>query len=65
MMAFFCVFVSLLMVGLVWQGHILRRYSLVPDTSEDGAKVIYDQQSTVSAVELQEAVATRVLGKSE
>ena len=46
MMAFFCIFVSLFMVALVWKGSVLRRYNLIRGTTEDGVKVIKEAVST-------------------
>ena len=39
-MAFFCVFVSLLIIILIFQGRTLRKFNLLREPTEDGVDVV-------------------------
>ncbi len=39
-MAFFCVFVSLLIIILIFQGRTLREFNLLHEPTEDGVNVV-------------------------
>ena len=40
MMAFFCVFVSLLIIILIFHGRTLRKFNLLREPTEDGIDVV-------------------------
>jgi len=41
-MAFICVAASILMMVLIFKGRELRRYTLFPQTTEDGLMILQD-----------------------
>jgi hypothetical protein len=43
MMAFFCIAVSFLVVLLMLKGHVIRGWSLLASTSEEGCHVVKDE----------------------
>ena len=45
-MAFLCVFVSSFMVLLIWKGQVLRKYNLVAGRTEDGVKVLAQENGS-------------------
>ena len=40
MMAFFCIFATMLLSVVMWKGPALRRLNLEKDPTEDGVKII-------------------------
>lgn len=46
MMAFFCVFATMLLGVVVWKGPALRRWNLEKDATEDGIKIISSDRSS-------------------
>lgn len=51
MMAFFCVFATMLLGVLIWKGPVLRRWSLMEDPTEDGVKIINSDRSSDASPE--------------
>ena len=54
MMAFLCVFVSSFMVLLIWKGQVLRKYSLVASRTEDGVKVLAQENGSEGGQEMRD-----------
>ena len=53
MMAFFCVFATMILGVVIWKGPALRRWSLEKDPTEDGVKIISSHQSSDTSLENQ------------
>lgn len=53
MMAFFCVFATILLSVVMWKGPALRSWSLEKDPTEDGVKIIGSDQSSDTSLEAQ------------
>ena len=46
MMAFLCLFATVLLSIVIWKGPALRRWSLAKDPNEDGVKIISEDRSS-------------------
>lgn len=51
MMAFFCVFATMLLGVVIWKGPALRSWSLMEDPTEDGVKIIKSDRSSDTSSE--------------
>lgn len=51
MMAFFCVFSTILLSMVIWKGPALRRWSLGKDPTEDGVRIISSDRSSDTSLE--------------
>lgn len=51
MMAFFCVFATMVLGVVIWKGPALRRWNLERDATEDGVKIISLNRSSNSSLE--------------
>lgn len=51
MMAFFCVFATMVLGVVIWKGPALRRWNLEKDATEDGVKIISSDRSSNSSIE--------------
>lgn len=50
-MAFFCAFVSLLIIILIFQGRNLRKFNLLREPTEDGVDVVAGERDSESSVD--------------
>lgn len=50
-MAFFCVFVSLLIILLIFQGRTFRDFNLLREPTEDGVDVVAGARDSESSVD--------------
>lgn len=48
-MAFICIFVSILIVVLIFKGHTLRRFNLVSEPTEDGVDLTTNRSGSIEA----------------
>jgi len=48
-MAFICVFVSILIVVLIFKGQALRRFNLISGSTEDGVDLIAHRAGSIEA----------------
>ena len=53
MMAFFCLFATVLLSIVICKGPALRRWSLEHDPTEDGVKIISSDRSSDTSLERQ------------
>lgn len=51
MMAFFCVFATMVLGVVIWKGPALRLWNLEKDATEDGVKIISSDRSSSSSIE--------------